>query len=311
MIKEFITDCRARGLTAHTIETYRSCCLDFLKFTQYIGIEKVAIDDLVSYLGELRARDLQGSTLKGYFAAISAFYDFLIFHGAIKNNPIPSFRKRYLQIRVNHNGENTRQLISIEDMTELISTARMILPRAIMLFLAKTGIRRGELISMDVQDLDLEKGEFRVKPKAKRSNRLGFLDPELTTVLQEYLDWREYRTKDDNALWINPRHGTRINKNHVYTTVTKHASRLGLHDRRGPLIKKFTPHCFRHFFTTHLRRAKMPREFIQELRGDRRSDAVDIYDHIEIQELRRMYLSCIPSLGTGPGRRGTLEEWCK
>jgi integrase/recombinase XerD len=283
--------------------------MDFLKYNP--DPAKVTLDNLISYLGGLRSRSLAGSTLKGYFAAIGAYYDFMIFSGALKTSLIPSFRKRYLQIRVNHNGENTRQLISIEEMTELISLARMILPRAIMLFLAKTGIRRGELISMDIQDLDLEKGEFRVKPKAKRSNRLGFLDPELTTVLQEYLDWREYRTKDDNALWINPRHGTRINKNHVYSTVTKFASRLGLHDRRGPLNKKFTPHCFRHFFTTHLRRAKMPREFIQELRGDRRSDAVDIYDHIEIEELRRTYLACIPSLGTGPGRRGTLEEWCK
>jgi integrase/recombinase XerD len=247
--------------------------------------------------------------LKGYFSAINAYYEFMIFSGATKYNPIPSFRKRYLRIKSQHNGENTRQLISTEDMAELISLARMTLPRTMMLFLAKTGIRRGELIAMDVYDLDLEKMEFRVKPKAKRSNRLGFLDPELIAALREYLDWREPRAKDD-ALWISYE-GTRISKNYVCNTVTKLASQLGLHDRRGPLNKKFTPHCFRHFFTTHLRRAKMPREFIQELRGDRRKDAVDIYDHIEVEELRRTYLACIPSLGTGPGRRGTLEEWCK
>ena len=307
MIKEFITDCRARGLTAHTIETYRSCCLDFLKTNP--DPLKVTLEDLVSYLGELRARELQGSTLKGYFAAIAAYYDFLIFTGAMKTSLIPSFRKRYLRIKMQHNGENTRQLISTEDMAELITISRFILPRTLMLFLAKTGLRRGELISMDVHDLDLEKGEFRVKPKAKRSNRLGFLDPELTAALQEYLDWRELRALDD-ALWITGV-GTRISRNYVYNTVTHYARIAGLHDQRGPLNKKFTPHCFRHFFTTHLRRAKMPREFIQELRGDRRKDAVDIYDHIEIEELRKTYLACIPSLGTGPGRRGTLEEWCK
>lgn len=309
MIKEFLRDCQARGLTAHTIETYRSCCLDFLKCNP--EPEKVATEDLVRYLGELRSRGLQGSTLKGYFAAIAAFYDFLIFSGAMKVSLIPPFRKRYLHhIKLQYNGENTRQLISTEQMNDLINFSRYILPRTMMLFLAKTGLRRGEFISMDIQDLDLEKGEFRVKPKAKRSNRLGFLDPELTAALREYLDWRELRAKGD-ALWISPERGSRISRNYVYNTITKHASKLGLHDRRGTLNKKFTPHCFRHFFTTHLRRAKMPREFIQELRGDRRKDAVDIYDHIEIEELRRTYLACIPSLGTGPGRRGTLEEWCK
>lgn len=186
------------------------------------------------------------------------------------------------------------------------------MPCFILFFLLRRyAVGRLDLCSSNpIQDLDLEKGEFRIKPKAKRSNRLGFLDPELTAALQEYLDWREIRAKDNAALWISYE-GTRISRNYVYNTVTKLASRMGLYDRRGPLNKKFTPHCFRHFFTTHLRRAKMPREFIQELRGDRRKDAVDIYDHIEIEELRRTYLACIPSLGTGPGRRGTLEEWCK
>ncbi|CAG0997168.1 Tyrosine recombinase XerC [Methanosarcinales archaeon] len=307
MIKEFITDCKARGLTAHTIETYRSCCLNFLKTNP--DPVKVTLDDLVSYLGELRVRELQGSTLKGYFAAIAAYYDFLIFSGAMKTSLIPSFRKRYLRIKMQHNGENTRQIIDIDAMSDLISLPRYILPRTMMLFFPKTGLRRGEFISMDVEDLDLENGTFRVKPKAKRSNRLGFLDAELTAALQEYLDWRELRAKD-NALWISGE-GKRISRNYVYNTVTYYARIAGLHDSRGPLNKKFTPHCFRHFFTTHLRRAGMPREFIQELRGDRRKDAVDIYDHIEPEELRRMYLACIPSLGTGPGRRGTLEEWCK
>ena len=309
MIKEFVTDCRARGLTDHGIETYLSCCRDFLKHNP--EITKVTLDDLVKYLEELRARNLQGSTLKGYFVAISAYYEYMIFTGAAKSNPIPAFRKRYLHVRLNQNGENIRQLISIEEMAELIYSARMILPRTMMLFLAKTGIRRGELISMDIQDINMEYGRFRIKPKAKRSNRNGFLDPELILMLREYLDWRELRVKDDvDALWISYA-GKRICKNHVYNTVVKHAKRLGLHDPRGPMEKRFGPHCFRHFFTTHLRRAKMPREFIQELRGDRRKDAVDIYDHISTEELRKSYLACVPSLGTGPGRRGTLEEWCK
>jgi len=41
----------------------------------------------------------------------------------------------------------------------------------------------------------------------------------------------------------------------------------------------------------------MPREFVKELRGDRRKEAMDIYDHIDRDELRRAYLACIPKLG--------------
>ena len=59
----------------------------------------------------------------------------------------------------------------------------------------------------------------------------------------------------------------------------------------------FSPHCTRHWFTTHLRRAGMPREFIQELRGDQRQAAIDIYDHIDKEELRKSYLEHMPQLG--------------
>jgi integrase/recombinase XerD len=75
------------------------------------------------------------------------------------------------------------------------------------------------------------------------------------------------------------------------------AEKVGLHDPVSPRLEDhFTPHCCRHWFTTHLRRAGMPREFIQELRGDKRRDAIDIYDHIDMDELRRAYLAYIPKL---------------
>ncbi len=82
--------------------------------------------------------------------------------------------------------------------------------RTMILFLVKPGLRRGELIAMDLKDLNLEKGEFRVRaPKAKRSNRLGFMDGELTAAPREYLDWCEEILHGNSqgtqeALWITP-----------------------------------------------------------------------------------------------------------
>lgn len=308
LVEGFIQDCQARGLTGHTIETYASNVRAFMHV--YNEPRNVNLEELRDFLGDLRARGYTGSTLKGYFSSISAFFEYLMIEGTISSNPVIPFRRRYLRIKTQYNGENTRQLASLEQMRELINLAqRVILAKTMMLFLAKTGLRRGELIAMDIQDINLEKMEFRVKPKAKRSNRLGFLDHETAAALREYLDWREPRARDQ-ALWITPG-GARVTRNYVYITVTTYASRLGLHNPHGAMNEKFTPHCFRHFFTTMLRRAGMSREFIQELRGDRRKEAVDIYDHIDLEELRRSYLECIPYLNVGPGRPGTLEEWLK
>jgi len=72
---------------------------------------------------------------------------------------------------------------------------------------------------------------------------------------------------------------------------------LGFHNSKGLLNEKFTPHCFRHWFTTWLRRAGCPRAIIQELRGDVRKEAIDIYDHITQDELKENYLKYIPKLG--------------
>ena len=90
--------------------------------------------------------------------------------------------------------------------------------------------------------------------------------------------------------------GRRVSRNYVYNSVCNNAERLGLHDPDGLLIEKFTPHCCRHWFTTHLRRAGMSREFRQALRGDVVKDAVDIYDHIDLEELRGDYLDKVPQL---------------
>jgi integrase/recombinase XerD len=84
----------------------------------------------------------------------------------------------------------------------------------------------------------------------------------------------------------------------VYNAVVKYAKRLGFHNSQSKRLEDhFGPHCFRHWFTTWLIRNGMRREYVKELRGDRRSEAIDIYHHIDRNELRRIYLACIPKLG--------------
>ena len=92
--------------------------------------------------------------------------------------------------------------------------------------------------------------------------------------------------------------GDRLQRRGVSDVVYKAAERVGLHKPESKRMEEhFSPHCTRHWFTTHLRRAGMRREFIQELRGDARREAIDIYDHIDLKELKEAYLACIPQLG--------------
>ncbi len=54
---------------------------------------------------------------------------------------------------------------------------------------------------------------------------------------------------------------------------------------------------FRHFFTTHLIRNGMPREYVKELRGDARREAIDLYYHVDLEDLRWRYMACMPQFG--------------
>ncbi|GEM_PF-2209533 len=80
--------------------------------------------------------------------------------------------------------------------------------------------------------------------------------------------------------------------------MTVAAEHVGLHNPGSDQMEDhFSPHCCRHWFTTHLRRAGMTREFILVLRGDVRREAIDIYDHIDKKELRESLSDAYTAIG--------------
>ena len=170
--------------------------------------------------------------------------------------------------------------------------------KTILILLFKTGIRRGELVSLEVDDINWPNQSITLKPTAKRTNRLVFFDGETAGYLRRWLSVREFRNRDHiSALWLSS-WGTKIGRQAVSDMIQAVTIKAGLHDQSSAKMEDhFSAHCCRHWFTTHLRRAGMPREFIQELRGDVRKEAIDIYDHIQEDELRASYLVHMPQLG--------------
>jgi integrase/recombinase XerD len=152
---------------------------------------------------------------------------------------------------------------------------------------------------MDVDDVNWVEQSVTLKRNRfkKRSGRIVFFDDEAARLLKRWLNQREKLKPSTKALFIGEQ-GGRLKRNGVYSMVVKYAQRVGLHNSDSTRPEDHvSPHCFRHWFTTHLRRAGMDREFIKALRGDRRREAIDIYDRIDSDELRRAYLAFTPQLG--------------
>lgn len=302
LIKSYKDDCELQGLTPGTIERYISAVRSLNRYLEKEELDILGTDNeiLIGFLEHLRKdKCLRQRTIQHNFAAISSYYDFLEYKRLVDKNPVNSIRKRYLRKRHKDNDEGQeRKLISIEEMAKLINSTMDIKDKAIITLLAKTGIRRNELITLDVNDIDFVEQKIILKPTAKRTNRTIFFDDEAALILRRWLRAREGLNKKGlPALFLNDE-GTRMMRHAVYDTVVNAAQRVGLHDPSSNRMKDhFSPHCCRHWFTTHLRRAGMSREFIQELRGDKRREAIDIYDHIDEKELRESYLAYIPQLG--------------
>jgi integrase/recombinase XerD len=307
LIEEFRIDCEIRDMKS--TKSYVSAVNRLAEFLSERGKDVLQVDrrDLIDYLIYLKDRktkyantthNLKSDTLERSFTAISSFYTFLVEEEHIAVNPVIPIRRRYLKKYKEDSDRATRHLISVEEASTLVNSILNTRDKAILTLLFKTGMRIGELTKLDVSDVDLSEGTITLKNTAKRSNRVLFIDGKAITMPTRWLAVRNtYTRKDTEALFPSNKTG-RLCIKAIQIVVNSYAEKCGLHDpSAGKIEDRFSPHCCRHWFTTHLIRSGMPRDFVKELRGDSRHDAIDIYNHIDKKELRESYLAHIPQLG--------------
>ena len=298
LIEGFCQDCQMRNIKS--IETYKIYIKQYVKLLDSRSKDANSADksDLKDFLSGLRQRGLKQASIEKAFTCISSLYTYMVDEDLISSNPVTSFKRRYLRKYKDENISDARQIISIEQASHLVNSTLNSRDKAIIVLLFKTGMRRGELCSLDVGDIDFENMSIKLKSTPKRSNRILYFDNETEYVLRAWLQFRKGKERNPTPALFLSREGVWISSESIGTLVEKHASRVGLHNPESKRLEdRFSPHCCRHWFTTHLIRAGMQRDFVKELRGDVRHEAIDIYNHIDKKELRDSYLAHIPQLG--------------
>ena len=153
--------------------------------------------------------------------------------------------------------------------------------RALTELLYGTGIRIGELVGLDVRDLDLRAREVRVLGKGKKE-RIGVFGEPAATALGRYL--RDGRpglvTAKETALFLN-RFGGRLTVRSVQTIVRKYAMKAGLPEA-------VHPHLLRHSFATHLLDGGADLRVVQELLGHESPNTTQIYTHVLGERLKAL-----------------------
>jgi len=177
LLKAFEKDCETRGLSQSTIQGYLSILGLFSSFLKSKGVTLLEVDRdiLRDYISYLRNEGINVKTIGNRFSALSSFYEYAVYERLINENSVLQIRKRYLRsYKKDNSGNGQRKLISVEEMANFINSIMDIRDKAMALLLAKTGIRRSELLKIDIDDINWQDMSITLKPTAKRSNRVVF-----------------------------------------------------------------------------------------------------------------------------------------
>ncbi|WNY28301.1 Tyrosine recombinase XerC [Methanimicrococcus stummii] len=189
------TDTILRDREPRTASQYARISSDYISLT---GTEQFVYDaeyldfrpHLLRFLESLRKKNLSHNTIKFYFSALDSLFSFMKDEGFIKINPLDdTFRERYLT-RYKPDEPPKFQQWKPEEIQLLIETAPNALWRAIIAMYAATGMRRGELIALNIKDVDFENRVLYLHDHKKRSNKAVIFSDWALSYLLDYLELR-------------------------------------------------------------------------------------------------------------------------
>lgn len=189
VLENFRVDCVIRNYQPKTTKKYVASVRIYIEMSD---ISKFNLDSeyqdfkpsLLKYLKYCYDKELDYETVSKYFTSLSAFFWFLVDEGKIKMNPVPAFRKRYL--RTYKKTKRERQIITTEQLEEIIRRADHPLWKTVFIVLAKCGLRREELCNLDIGDINFREGIIYVKEHPKRTNCRVPFDKQVSDYIKRY-----------------------------------------------------------------------------------------------------------------------------
>jgi integrase/recombinase XerC len=291
-IDEFLKHLKyERNLSPHTLRNYAS---DLEQFKQHLfTIEKredVPLEDIDrltirEWMASLHA-DHKKTSVARKLASLRTFFQFLVREGKLESNPAKLVATPKIERKLpNH--------LSMEDAVRFIETPDTNTDlgrrdRAILEFLYATGIRVGELVGINIADVDFRERMVRVTGKRKKQRIVPFGEPAAQAVMYYiehargvFLENCPITQRDPNALFLNYQ-GTRITTRSVGRMIDKYIKLCAdIHD--------ISPHSLRHTFATHLLDSGADLRDIQELLGHARLSTTQIYTHVSMEKLVAVY----------------------
>jgi integrase/recombinase XerC len=236
--------------------------------------------DLRQYVSALHQAGYAKSSVARHLATLRSFFRFAVREGLASQNPAKPLRNPRPDRKLPHflTTDEIGRLLRAPDAAE----PQGLRDQAILETMYSAGLRVGELVAINDDDLDLEGGLVRVRGKGRRE-RLAPLGSYAVLAIEE---WRSARTlprspRGDRPLFLN-RFGGRLTTRSVARMLEKYLKQTEL-DRRT------SPHTLRHSFATHLLDRGADIRSVQELLGHKSLVTTQIYTHLSTAGLKEVY----------------------
>ena len=263
---------------------------DISQFADYLqarGPEllEVTAETVQSYMDWMLSRGKSASSVTRFLASVKSFYNFQLFSGKVKTNPAKGVSAAKVERKY-------PEILSLKEVDLFLEQPRCVDAKgfrdhAMLELLYATGIRVSELISLDVQDLNLSASFLRCRGRGKE--RVVPLYKGAVRAMAVYINDVRLQLLGDpgeTALFVNM-NGERMSRQGFWKIVKCYQDKAGIH-------KDITPHTLRHSFAAHLLENGADLKSIQEMLGHADISATQIYAQVVNQKIRDVYAKAHP-----------------
>ena len=276
-----------KKLSDNTLQSYKRDLKQFKNYLDengknYNKLEQKEIKEYIEYLQNVGKKP---STISRCIASIRSFYQYELKNKKVKQDPTDNIQSPKIEKRVPSVLTSNEVALLLEQPSNV--DLKGIRDKAMLEFAYATGMRVTEIISLNIEDVNLEEG-FVVctNGNKKRNIPLGTMS---LKALKEYIkNARDIIIKNDNekALFVNI-NGKRLTRQGFWKIIK-------YYKEQAHITKDITPHVLRHSFATHLLQNGADLKAIQTMLGHSDISSTQVYMQFQDESLKKVYKNAHP-----------------
>ncbi len=273
-----------KGLSRNTITAYSSDVWQYISFLKDQGIRKPdKIDHFIirSYLMELNRCGIEQQSIARKLSVIRNFHRYMLKEGFSENDPSVVVDSPKIK-------RDLPDVLTYDEVLRILASPDISSPlgsrdAAMIELMYASGLRVTELVTLTMDQIDLELGYIRIMGKGAKERIVPIGDEALEKIRHYIQNFRGkiLNGKKSSYLFITSR-GRKITRQSFWM-------RLKMYARRAGISRRITPHMIRHSFATHLLQGGADLRSVQMMLGHTDISTTQIYTHITMERLREIH----------------------